>query len=92
MRGTSEDAMVSRRKALKNKSQKLPSIDEDVGMRKFLQNPTFLRDEDITMDEGEALRIPLIPQSETASASQSSMNVDIEAEERPIKRPRVRFA
>lgn len=61
MQGTSEEAMVTRRRALQRKSQRLPAMEEDAGMRVFLQNPTFLSVENIEPSDAPGLDIRLVP-------------------------------
>jgi len=88
MQGTSEEAMVTRRHALQRKSQRLPAMEEDVGMSKFLQNPTFIKSEDIEPPDCPGLDIPLVPGAAARPSGQMEpmpitdirqMDVDVDA-------------
>ncbi|KIJ44302.1 hypothetical protein M422DRAFT_30450 [Sphaerobolus stellatus SS14] len=97
MRGTSEEAIVGRRRNLLNKTEQKGDFQEDENIRNYLQNPTFLRYEDIEWDNADQLKIPLIPV--TKEADSEDMQVDIfrpaetEATEPPKKKlKKVHFA
>ncbi|KAF8582292.1 hypothetical protein K439DRAFT_1618365 [Ramaria rubella] len=60
MRGTSEEAMVTRRQLLRRKRQQGSAMEEDESLSKFLQNPTFIPAENIESPDIPSFDIPLV--------------------------------
>ena len=95
MRGTSEEAMVTRRHALRRKFERLPAMEEDASLSKFLQNPTFTRPADI--EGADVLNLdsmPLIAGKATSATGDVDGEIEVEAaSELPVKRRKtVHFA
>ncbi|KAF8517568.1 SNF2 family N-terminal domain-containing protein [Hysterangium stoloniferum] len=82
MEGTYEEAMVLRRRALRNKSEKMPAMEEDAGLNSFLRNAAFIREEHIvsTDTEPEYLGIPLIPVDPPTSEPLRTLEVRIDVD------------
>lgn len=60
MKGTYEEAMVSRRRALQNQvQQQATSFELDVSMRRVLENTTFITDEYVEASDSNLMEIPL---------------------------------
>lgn len=92
MQGTSEEAMVTRRHTLRRKSDKLPAMEEDESLSKFLQNPTFLRPEDIESPDIPSVEMPLVcgtgDQIPDADPGEIAIDVQssLEDKDQPLKR------
>lgn len=94
MQGTSEEAVVTRRHALRRKSEKLPAIEEDASLSKFLQNPTFLRPENIESPDVPTIEMPLIcgVGDQIPVADLGKVDLDVQSslqEDRPLKRQKM---
>jgi tRNA G37 N-methylase TrmD len=81
--------MVTRRHALRRKSERLPAMEEDASLSKFLQNPTFTRPEDIEGADVPSVMMPLISGKATREVEEE---VEVEAERAVKRRKTVHFA
>lgn len=69
MKGTYEEAMVSRRRALQNQvQQQATSFELDVSMRRVLENTTFITDEYVEASDSNLMEIPLGKQYDVVEA------------------------
>lgn len=80
MRGTSEEAMVTRRHTLRRKSEKLPAMEEDASLSKFLQNQTFLTPEEIDPADVPRISMSLIHGFDSTGCSMAAESSQIDVD------------
>jgi len=60
-------------------------MEEDASLSKFLQNPTFLRPEDIELPDIRSLDMPLICRAEDQIRAADGADIDLEVESLPAE-------